>query len=205
MTEHKGLDPSDPNVRARAEFAAELQPDQLKRVRSVADKWRTGMSAFTGVVATVAAVGAPLVAKEITNSNIRYLIAALLLVAVFSLARGTWNLMDASFGTMDDEVQNSDGQIKQWIDDEISSIKEHFKSAQVWALVGVSALVLASGLSFLPPGMTNDGSVSTSDHTYCGGISSSKDGKTLTVVGGSDGESHDVKLQDLTGLALEAC
>src|SRR4051794_12316295 len=64
--------------------ALRIDRGALPNVRSVADKWRTGLASLTAVVTTVAALGSPYLAGSVGGS-LKVVVIILLAIALGSL------------------------------------------------------------------------------------------------------------------------
>ena len=186
-----------------AKRAKELEFDQLKDVRAAAEKWRTGLTAFTAFLATVLAVGAPL-AVENVDSSLRGWVGLLLLAALTALALGSWRAMRAAFGTPDRIVNNGED-LRKWSGEATTNAVRDLRWARNLTVAGFMALTLAGAVGYVHQNTHAQSGivVTTTGASYCGTLTTGADGTSL-VVTGVDGSRHPTPLTSVKSVNLKA-
>ncbi|MEZ5194245.1 MAG: hypothetical protein R2734_18375 [Nocardioides sp.] len=184
-----------PDDLAWEDRVAEFELNALDRLRAHADKWRNGLIALTGVVATATAVTAPFVGTHLQDDP-KIAMGVVALVAVLALGIGSAAAMRAAFG-QPSSIDNTGTALRDWTEAEVKTSACWLRVAQVTTLIGFTALVIAAGIGFTqaedPPTL-----VVVTPRTgpeVCG--SATWAGDKLTVTAG-DGTRHPFQTAALT-------
>ncbi len=159
----------------------------LDRLREHAEKWRTGLVALTGLVATTTAVTAPFVGIHLLDDQ-KAAVGIAALVALGALALGAMAAMRAAYG-LPTTIHNTGTALREWTIGEVKASAWWLKVARGATLVGFGALVVAATIGFLHAGAAPRLATvePAGGKSVCGTLKLS--GKTLTVTA-KDGTVH---------------
>lgn len=125
---------------------ADLELNMLERLRDHADRWRGGLIALTGLVATATAVTAPFLGTRLTD-DAKTTVGISALVAVLALGLGAGAAMRAAYG-QPTSIDNTGTALREWTGAEVRKSACWLKTAQAGTLIGFAALVFAAAVGF---------------------------------------------------------
>lgn len=184
-----------PDDLAWEDRVAEFELNSLDRLRAHADKWRSGLIALTGVVATAAAVTAPFVGTHLQDDS-KVALGIVALIAVLALGIGSAAAMRAAFG-QPASIDNTGTELRDWTETEVKTSVCWLRVAQGTTLVGFTALVLAAGIGFTQAQDPPDLVVVTprTGPAVCGSATWAGDKLTVTA---ADGTRYPFEIANLT-------
>lgn len=186
--------------------ALKMETHALEDVRAVAERWRTGLTSLTGVVAAVLAVGSPFVAGKVDYSVcLRVALVLLVLSSISSLGLGAWKAMQAAFG-MPTEIENNGDALRSWSETATRSAVADLTWARRWTVAGFAFLSVTAcvGLLFAQPQQTPSSSVVLDDgRQFCGHVSYESNGKRLAITA-PDGSVTKTPVELLKALSNDA-
>jgi hypothetical protein len=130
-----------------AERADELEFETLTRVRAASEKWAASLAAILGLTGAVFVVKGR---DDVSKLDTPYQVAVgiLLLVALIVAAIATYLAARAAQGTPTDVKWPNGGKLRRWEHEEALAARKHLRASRVLALVTVSIVVLAIGLTW---------------------------------------------------------
>lgn len=183
-----------------AREALKLERTNLATMQGVAEKWRGGLAALTGIVATVSAVGSPYIAGSVSGTS-KTIVGVLLVLALGSLSAATWNAMNAAFG-VPEKIGNNGEALREWTRDRIPEVKSGLDWARRFTVAGVSAMAIAAAVGLFTASQDETSYIETvSGQKLCGLARTTDDGSEVKVTG-SDGTVTAVKIADLKIMKL---
>lgn len=187
-----------------AREALKLERTNLATMQGVAERWRGGLAALTGVVAAVTAVGSPYISGSISGMS-KLVVGVLLATALGCLCAATWNAMNAAFG-VPESINNSGEALRKWTRSRLPEVKSGLDWARRFTVAGVSALALAATVGLFTANQDEMTYIETvSGQKLCGLVRTTDDGSEVNLTG-SDGTVTNIKAADLKILKLgESC
>lgn len=183
-------------------LARDQQFVQLQQVRAVAERWRSGLTALTGLLAVVLTVAAPQAADHVERPW-RLAAGLLQLIALAALALGAWHAMNAAFG-LPERIRDNGTALRKWTAQATRAAVDNLKCARWSTVTGLAALALALAVLNAAPA-TPTGTltkvVDAGGNAYCGALGTAEDGLSLTITG-ADGTSHTIKTIGLRSLMV---
>jgi hypothetical protein len=155
-----------------AQRAQELRFHQLEAARKQAESWRTGLAGLTTLF------GAVLLVKGRDNltslvSPYPQIVIALLGMALTLLIIATLSAVRAASGAPGDECLLTGEDLRDWSRAEVIEIGRRLAAARALTLVGLGAVAVAIGLTWLAPVQELVRPlvlVTSADSHYCGGL-----------------------------------
>lgn len=129
-------------------LADDLEFEQLANARKLAEGWRTGLASITALLAAVTIIKGP---DSITQLSVwaRYVVVGLLLIAFILLIAGSLTATRAASGNPGEEIFLDGEALRGWTFTEARSIQHAIMRAARLMLIGLGALALGIGLSWL--------------------------------------------------------
>ncbi|MDX6306986.1 MAG: hypothetical protein QOI06_32 [Nocardioidaceae bacterium] len=186
-----------------AQRAANLEFDELQRVRDYANKWHTGAMSFTGLVAVASASAAPFVGDQLGTAA-KVGLGFAVVVALVALSVSSWQAMKAAYGEPT-PIDNTGVALRRWNRTAVSSAVSAITCSKVSAVIAVLAHAGAAAIGLFD-GKSQVASttieVSTPDgKTYCGTFTA--DNETFSITG-ADGTVHSFKTTDIASTTYPA-
>lgn len=138
-----------------ARLAEDLEFEQLTGARKQAEGWRTGLTSLTAVLAAVTIVKGTDSVADLAEW-LRYTVVALLAAAFLLLVIGSLAATRAASGDPGAEIFLEGDELRAWTLDAARSVQKHIVRATRCMLLGLSALALATGLTWLGPRASED-------------------------------------------------
>jgi hypothetical protein len=136
-----------------AKLAEDTEFDQLAGARKQAEGWRTGLTGLTALLAAVTIIKGPQSLSEL-DTWARWVVVGLLLAAFVLLVIGSLVATRAASGDPGDEIFLDGDALRDWMYREAKSVGGDIRLARAAMVVGLSALALATGLTWMGPRAT---------------------------------------------------
>lgn len=183
-----------------------LEFDQLTNLRTSAEKWRNGLGALTGTLATVAILKGTDTFRELTPDG-RRLAATALGASFFLLIVSSYCAMKAAFGQPKKKI-NSGEDLKSWTVAETGKGVKLLRAAQFLTPIALLFLAYGTAITWVDAGQSPKSLLAVvlaDDSKICGTVQQSNDGEFVLLVDSKTSQQVHLRFADVRSLAVGKC